>query len=99
MPQQENSPQINPVESQDAAVLVDGPRQVGTYKLPSGGFVDHMVTRDGMKQSVVIGSPYRSAAEFHVANGVGTEGEKQKVEAARQRAEDLKDAPVIDPQQ
>jgi hypothetical protein len=78
--------------------ILRGPRQVGSYDLPSGGTVVHEITPDGMKQVRNTGTGM-SAAEFHAMHGVATPGELQKV-AGKQadiaaRDEKYKNARVI----
>jgi hypothetical protein len=80
----ENQPQPSPDERLTDAPLIEGPRKVGAYPLPSGAIVSHEMTNDGMKQTRVHGSAYRSAAEFHAAHGTATPGELDKVNRSKQ---------------
>ena len=94
---------VVPDASSSGQPLLTGPRETEAYTLPGGGTVSHEITGDGMKQTRVVGGSHRSAAEFHVDNGVGTQGEIDKVSKQRQEAADLSarlaTARVIDPHQ
>ena len=69
---------------ESAQPMPQGSRNEGVVPLPNGNTVVHEVTADGMKQSRIVGPArggpsHTSAAEFHVAKGIATQGEVDHV--------------------